>query len=372
MSSAFFFGAGVLVGIRIIKSSEEAFDKKDAPKSATEKGRTENAQETKRPRRVVNLNVGHQSAASLETIERALNLWQQQTAVAVIGFASEYRQWFPLLNVREKGSTWDAATGRIDTDTDPILCLRGTFFAVMGFRGKLPSLERVHEDIPFKKTNRWSVNHPLAPFLDLKNLRGEVGQLIFLGYWNDDAKRVMDGELIQLLSPNDPIHFAEIRELLSREAFDKMDEKGAEELLASPNPWKIYLGLIRLKNLKVLGASHFIRAMEALPIKNAEPCMSEMFSSAPNDDSGREVWTKALGKFFSGADKEKQVQLLEVLNEWTRRKSREAWFSTNLPDLRRLAEEYRDTIRNDGTRQEVVALLDEFIEWRPEADKAGR
>jgi hypothetical protein len=241
--------------------------------------------------------------------------------------------------------------------------VQGKFTLEKNLYGMSPPVGYYKEQFPLIKSWRFIDSDPVYQRLSPLLVFSDETIFLLAILPKKNAKNLLTAHFVGPLPPKDVSDLIDVGTFLAKHPFPKIDQENAEALLLTPNPWKIYLGLVRLKDLEKLSPAHFEQALKSLPESHVKAAVDDMFLTARTAwDGDKEIQkdlTKSLGTFFATTEPEKQQRILKAVNkELDYILSRKA---VNLPELQAAARKYRATIVDDPRQAGVVQELDTLL-----------
>jgi hypothetical protein len=308
---------------------------------------------------------GEDYAIYKERMKHLLSLLDEKTPVAIIRFETDYWEGTKIVNGKQE-KVQVPASGAAHTEDQPVLKVFGTFFFEATLNGSPPRAGHIRETILLKsgrldRNKEYTRVQALLP----RNAFGITKPVRCLAVWPKATSKVLDGAFFGPISERNVKEMTEVAELLKKQPFSEITAEKAESLLDSPNPWVVYVALVRLEDIKALSSKHFARAIKSMPPQNTGLATRELvdwtYTSVKN---GKKVLTQALTDILGKIEPEKETILLRYLNDTWRQPYFGASFHVNLPELQKAAQAYRAKIVKDAKRREVVRELDALIDLR--------
>jgi hypothetical protein len=300
-----------------------------------------------------------------------LSLIEKDSPVAIVTFETDTFEGQKIVKGEfSKDKAQIAATGIhvVYSGQTVVRHVQGTFRLEKALNGKSPELGHIEQRVTLKvgpvgNLHRDDSYKRLSRLLAWQWEVGKKKSVRLLAVWPKNSTKILDATFIGPISEKDAKGIAEVSELLKKQPFPKITEADAEEFLDSPNPWKVYVGLVRIQDLKSLSAIHFGRAIKSLPNSSIEAITDDFLTwAAP---SRQKEATKELIDILGKTRPEKETGVLKSLNTAFRRNMHIAY--VDLPELRKGAQAYRTKIIDDPERRDVVRELDALIEFRPKS-----
>lgn len=168
------------------------------------------------------------------------------------------------------------------------------------------------------------------------------------------------------LSSSDPGHIAQLYELLRTRPVNAITQQDAEGLLASPNPWIVWLGLIRLGDLETLEPSHFFRAMHCRTPEEIHTVWEELYGVDRTDVHFQRRLKHNLRDIhvFAAMPPAQQVRVFEAVIRYWNRPPDPSRPLVALHPFQESVRRYRAAVADDPERRELLPVLDALLKLK--------
>jgi hypothetical protein len=292
------------------------------------------------------------SITSMDLVDQLVESVRDDTPVSIVQFKTD------LVGAPPTPATIAEYSSPVNFGGPFSLRVKGTFQLIQSLHLRFSNWGRVDRAVP-DVDSRWSGNenyHRLRPLLSLSV---EQPSTTLLAVTSPYTNSPVDSRFIGPLTPGDVEWLPQFVEALLAERPKKMSKKRAAELVRSPNPWLVELGLWRLRAEKVLAANDFVAAMAARSPDDAQRVLAEMLDAAFLSKFSNQDLTQAVAEMIRLPDR--QMGVLEALNEWLPRDGYGVRTHLDLPPLQISARKYRDQLLAEGRHPEIVAELDRLL-----------
>ena len=203
-----------------------------------------------------------------------------------------------------------------------VMQVKGEFSLIREIHGNFPRVGPVNDTIEVNSSWGGNVNLKRLKALSVSNNKTEP--LLLLVIAPPGCSNLLDGVFVSLASNADISQVDQLIQFLIHKPFDTITREEAERLLESRNPCEVYLGLARLRCLKLVSADDFGIALRRVSTGNVESVLREMFRTASTDSKSLLGITDKL--IVKDTSPEKEVRILEAVlgllksNNWSRAK----------------------------------------------------
>jgi hypothetical protein len=243
-------------------------------------------------------------------------------------------------------------------DGTPALNISGAFTLVETVHGKPPQLGEVDTRIGTPGQNRDPAMIRLQP---LKHCQYHSEPILLLAAGEDPNKGITEATFFGPINEADVVYLGQVAEALRQESYDDISAERAREFVADgKNPIKVWLGLARLADLRVLGGAEYEKALASLPVCHTPAIVKEMLKASIFDPEYRESLTK---EFFSDKyppDKLESILATFAIHLETKSSSLRKVLPRREPLVAR-AKEFRAWCGDRPEYRGVVARIDEIL-----------